>query len=207
MLSRPLSRAGTRKHMKYASAVILALSASAALASPQSEISAYRKSHGLSAVTADPVLNVLAAKQAHAMATSGVMDHSVYAPFAQRISAYNTGSAAENIAMGTKSFSETLAVWKASSGHDANLLMSGARRIGIASASGHGRTYWALILAAPNEPKRHKGLLLAAGDAASATAAPKEASSRTERHRSKAGCSRDGAEGMWRKLVCWLNGT
>ncbi len=103
MLSRPLSRAGTRKHMKYASAVILALSASTALASPQSEISAYRKSHGLSAVTADPALNALAARQANAMATSGVMDHSVYAPFAQRISAYNTGSAAENIAMGTKS--------------------------------------------------------------------------------------------------------
>src|SRR5260370_8733484 len=108
------------------------------------------------------------------MATSGVMDHSVYAPFAQRICAYNTGSAAENIAMGTKSFSETLAVWHSSSGHHANLLMSGARPIGIASASGRGRTYWALILVAPNESKRHKGLLLAAGDAPSATATPNE---------------------------------
>jgi hypothetical protein len=194
--------------IKYASAaVILAFAATAALASPESEISAYRKSHGLSAVTVDPALNALAAKQAHAMATSGVMDHSVYAPFAQRISAYSTSAAAENIAMGTKSFSETLAVWKASSGHDANLLMSGARRIGIASASGHGRTYWALILAAPHEPKRHKGLLLVAGEAGSPAAAPKEASSRTERHRARPGCARDGAEGMWRKLVCWLNGS
>ena len=193
--------------MKYASAaVILALAASAALASPQSEISAYRKSHGLSAVTVDPALNALAARQANAMAARGVMDHSVYAPFAQRIAAYNTAAASENIAMGTKSFAETLAVWKASSGHDANLLMSGARRIGIASASGHGRTYWALILAAPNEPKRHKGFMLAAGESPSA-ATPKEAGTREARQRSKTSCSRGATEGMWRKLVCWLNGS
>jgi hypothetical protein len=194
--------------MKYASAIlILALSASAALASPASEISAYRKSHGLSAVSADPALNALAAKQANAMAARGVMDHSVYAPFGQRISAYNASIAAENIAMGTRSFAETLAIWEASSGHNANLLMGGARRIGLASASGHGRTYWALILAAPNEPKRHKGFMLAAGEGPSAAATPKEASTREARQRSKAGCSRVATEGMWRKLVCWLNGS
>src|SRR6266508_2556635 len=180
-------------------AAILALSASAALAGPESEISAYRKIHGLSAVTVDPALNALAAKQADAMAASGVMDHSVYAAFGQRISAYNTGAAAENIAMGTKSFAETFAVWKASPGHNANLLMGGARRIGIASASGNGRTYWALILAAPSEPKR-KGFLLAAGEAAPAK---KETSSRAEGHR-KSSCSR--ADGVWQKLTCWLNG-
>jgi hypothetical protein len=194
--------------MKYATAaVILALSASAALASPESEISAYRRSYGLPAVSVDPALNALAAKQANAMAARGVMDHSVYASFAQRIAVYSTSAAAENIAMGTKSFSETLAIWKASSGHNANLLMSGARRIGIASASGNGRTYWALILAAPSEPKRHKGLVLVAGEAPSTAAAPKEASSRAEKHRTKAGCSRAAEEGMWRKLVCWLNGS
>ena len=193
--------------MKYASAIlILALSASAALASPQSEISAYRKSHGLSAVTVDPALNALAAKQANAMAARGVMDHSVYAPFGQRISAYHTSVAAENIAMGTRSFAETLAIWEASSGHNANLLLGSARRIGIASASGHGRTYWALILAAPNEPKRHKGFMLAAGEGPSAATTPKETGTR-EARRSKASCSRGATEGMWRKLVCWLNGS
>ena len=63
--------------MKYASAaMILALSATAALASPESEISAYRRSHGLPAVTADPALNALAAKQAHAMAR-----HFIHHPF------------------------------------------------------------------------------------------------------------------------------
>jgi len=195
--------------MKYASAVlILALSASVALASPESEISAYRKSYGLPAVTVDPALNALAAKQANAMAARGIMDHSVYASFTQRISAYSTSAAAENIAMGTKSLSETLAIWKASSGHNANLLMSGARRIGIASASGHGRTYWALILAAPNDSKRHKGgFLQVAGEAPPAAAPPKETSAREEKRRTKAGCSREAADGMWQKLVCWLNGS
>ncbi len=192
---------------KYTSAAaILVLSASAALATPASEISAYRKSRGLSAVTVDPALSALAAKQADAMASRGVMDHSVYAPFAQRISAYDTAAAAENIAYGTKSFAETLAIWKASSGHNANLLMGDARRIGIASASGHGRTYWALILAAPHESKRHKGFLQVAGDAPSA-ATPKDLSARGEKHGTKAGCSRDASDGMWRKLVCWLNGS
>src|SRR5437763_3909296 len=128
--------------IKYAgAAILLALTAGAALADPASDISAYRKSRGLAAVSEDPALSALAAKQANAMAAAGVMDHSVYAPFAQRISAYNTTAASENIASGTKSFSETLALRKESWGHNANLLMGDARRIGIASASGHGKTY------------------------------------------------------------------
>src|SRR5207247_620791 len=84
-------RTGRESMIKYSTgALFLALSVSAALAGPESEISAYRKIHGLSAVTVDPALNALAAKQADAMAASGVMDHSVYAAFGQRISAYNT---------------------------------------------------------------------------------------------------------------------
>jgi len=191
--------------IRYASAaILLALTVSAALAGPASEISAYRKSHGLSAVSEDAALDALAAKQARAMAAAGVMDHSVYASFAQRISGYGTSAASENIAYGTKSFSETLAIWKSSSGHNANLLMGGARRIGIASASGHGRTYWALILAAPHESKRPKGFLQVAGEAPAA-AAPKDTGA--QKHRTKAGCSRGAADGMWQKLVCWLNGS
>jgi hypothetical protein len=69
-------------------------------------------------------------------------------------SSYGVASSAENIAMGTKTFGETLAVWKSSSGHNANLLKRNATRIGLASASAHGTTYWALILAAPPEPKQ-----------------------------------------------------
>jgi uncharacterized protein YkwD len=126
-----------------------------AFADPQSEISAYRKSYGLSAVTVDAKLTELARKQANAMAERHSMDHNVYASFRSRIaSSYGVASSAENIAMGARTFSETLAVWKSSSGHNANLLLRNATRIGLASASAHGTTYWALILAAPPEPKQ-----------------------------------------------------
>src|SRR6266540_1860434 len=91
-------------------------------------------------------------KQANAMVERGSLDHNVYASFRTRMASYGTLSAAENIAMGTKTFGDTFAVWKSSSGHNANLLLHSATRIGIASASSHGTSYWALILAAPSEP-------------------------------------------------------
>jgi hypothetical protein len=131
----------------------LALLGSPASADPQSEISAYRKSHGLSAVAVDPKLTELARKQANAMAERRSMDHDVYASFSSRMASYGAVSAAENIAMGTKTFGDTLTIWKGSWGHNANLLKRNVTRIGLASASSHGTTYWALILAAPAETK------------------------------------------------------
>src|SRR6516225_659385 len=53
---------------------------------------------------------------------------------------------------GTKTFEETLAIWKSSSGHNANLLKPNVTRMGLASASQDGTTYWALILAAQPKP-------------------------------------------------------
>jgi len=53
------------------------LLASSAWADPQSEISVYRKSYGLSAVTADAKLTELARQQANAMAERRSMDHNV----------------------------------------------------------------------------------------------------------------------------------
>src|SRR5215470_1420076 len=132
--------------------ICLTLLTTAAWSDPQSEISAYRKSYGLSAVTADAKLTELARQQANAMAERRSMDHNVYATFHSRIKPYGSALAAENIAMGTKTFEETLAIWKSSSGHNANLLKRNVTRIGLASASRDGTTYWALILAAPPEP-------------------------------------------------------
>jgi hypothetical protein len=135
--------------------VALTLLASPAFADPQSEISEYRKSHGLPAVTVDPKLTELARKQANAMAERRSMDHDVYGSFPSRMASYGATSAAENIAMGTKTFGDTLAAWKGSWGHNSNLLKRNVTRIGVASASSHGTTYWALILAAPAaEPKQ-----------------------------------------------------
>jgi hypothetical protein len=134
----------------------LTLLATVAWADPQSEISAYRKTYGLPAVTADAKLTELARQQANAMAERRSMDHNVYASFHTRIAPYGSASAAENLAMGTKTFEETLAIWKSSHGHNANLLNHNVTRIGLASASHDGTTYWALILAAPPEPPQSK---------------------------------------------------
>jgi hypothetical protein len=132
--------------------ISLALLATAAWADPQSEISAYRKSYGLPTVTADAKLTDLARQQANAMAERRSMDHNVYASFHSRIAPYGSAAAAENLAMGTKTFAETLAMWKSSYGHNANLLNRNVTRMGLASASRDGTTYWALILAAPSTP-------------------------------------------------------
>ena len=85
-------------------------------------VSKYRQEHGLSAVKIDPELTKVAERQAKAMADSGIMDHSVAGSFASRISGVHTGMAAENIAAGTKTWTDTLRMWEHSPGHNANLL-------------------------------------------------------------------------------------
>jgi cysteine-rich secretory family protein len=108
--------------------VILAMTCALAHAEDMAEmISQYRRAHGLSAVKTDPQLTAIAERQAKAMAASGVMDHDVAGSFSSRMSGARTGGvAAENIAAGTGSWAETLSKWKASPGHNANLLQSKA---------------------------------------------------------------------------------
>jgi uncharacterized protein YkwD len=148
-------------------AVIVALSAIAAssdharaenlAAAAQAAISHYRQQHGLPGVTADPKLAQLAHEQAAAMARTGVLDHDVDRPFSVRIVRYNADVAAENIAAGTATFASTLALWKTSAGHNANLLRHGVTRIGIASApapQSKYKVFWALILAGKSSPPK-----------------------------------------------------
>ena len=86
----PLSSVGTKSRTLIAIAG-LTLLASQAFADPQSEISAYRKSYGLSAVTVDPgKLTELARQQANAMAERRSMDHNVYASFRTRLASYGS---------------------------------------------------------------------------------------------------------------------
>jgi hypothetical protein len=112
-------------------------------------ISQYRREHGLSAVKVDARLTAVAEHQAHAMATTGVMDHDVAGSFASRIANAGTDSSAENIAAGTKTWEETLRIWKESSGHNANLLRAGADSIGVAVAHNEQTRYkhfWAMVI-------------------------------------------------------------
>jgi uncharacterized protein YkwD len=129
-------------------------------------ISQYRREHGLPAVKTDAKLTAVAVRQAQAMAASGIMDHDVAGSFSSRIAGANTDSAAENIAAGTKTWADTLRVWKASSGHNANLLRSDADSLGVAVAHNENtryKVYWAMVIgrtAAKSRPA--PGLLRAA---------------------------------------------
>jgi len=126
-------------------------------------ISQYRREHGLPAVKTDAKLTAVAVRQAQAMAAAGIMDHDVAGSFASRIAGASTNSAAENIAAGTKTWADTLRIWKASSGHNANLLRSDADRIGVAVAyneSTRYKAYWAMVIGReaekPGKPEKRR---------------------------------------------------
>jgi uncharacterized protein YkwD len=109
-------------------------------------ISAYRTSRGLSPVTVDSRLNEAAAYQARVVAAAGKLSHG---SFSSRMDKFGiAGYAAENLSAGSSSVDGAVNRWKASPGHNENLLMPQARRIGLARADaqgGYGR-YWALVL-------------------------------------------------------------
>ena len=119
-----------------------------------SEISAYRRAHGLSAVRLDGRLNAVALAQARAMAASGNVSHSAGGNFSSRVAGLRKSNAsgfkaAENIGAGFLSFSEMLKQWEDSAGHRENLLMAGARRVGIASVDNPKspyRKFWAMVI-------------------------------------------------------------
>src|SRR5215468_8117430 len=99
--------------------VIMAVTATLAHADDMAEmISQYRREHGLSTVKTDPELTAIAERQAMAMAASGVMDHSVAGSFASRVAGAHPRRAAENIAAGTKTWTETFRAWQNSPGHN-----------------------------------------------------------------------------------------
>jgi hypothetical protein len=64
--------------------LVLAMSTSAFASDYASEISAYRRAHGLSAVRADGRLGAIALRQAQAMALSGTISHSAAGSFLAR---------------------------------------------------------------------------------------------------------------------------
>ncbi|WP_244622646.1 CAP domain-containing protein [Microvirga brassicacearum] len=109
-------------------------------------ISAYRVSQGLSPVTVDSRLNDAAEHQARAVAAAGKLSHG---RFGSRMEEFGVlGYSAENLSAGSSTVDGAIGRWKASSGHNSNLLMPQARRIGLARADangGYGR-YWALVL-------------------------------------------------------------
>jgi len=77
----------------------------------------------------------MADRQAQAMAQSGTMSHDVAGSLSARLAASGINApTGENLGAGYMSFNEVLAGWRASAGHDANLLIPDASRFGIALA-------------------------------------------------------------------------
>lgn len=119
-----------------------------------SMISGYRGNNGLGAVVADAELNRLADEQSRAMAARDKLDHDLVRSLGARLKAggYEAKVASENIGAGYHTLAEAFSGWRDSSGHRANMLMSGVTRIGIATAynpKSKYKVYWTLILAAP----------------------------------------------------------
>jgi uncharacterized protein YkwD len=110
-------------------------------------ISAFRHQHGEGSVTISAALTGLAREQANAMAMRDSLDHNVLAPFSNRIGRSGFSRAAENIAFGHADFASTLDQWTNSAQHRANLLLHGAKWIGVAHAQNGRRIYWAMVIA------------------------------------------------------------
>jgi len=129
--------------------LLLGISVPAFAGDYASQISAYRRAHGLSPVRIDSRLNAVALKQAQAMAASGTISHSAAGSFSSRVAPLRKSRAAENIAAGFLSFTETLKQWEDSAGHRENLLMPGAKKVGVASvanARSPYRMFWAMVI-------------------------------------------------------------
>jgi uncharacterized protein YkwD len=83
------------------------------------------------------------------MAASGTISHTAAGSFSSRVAPLRKSRAAENIAAGFLSFAETLRQWQESAGHRANLLMPGAKKVGVASvdnARSPYRKFWAMVI-------------------------------------------------------------
>jgi uncharacterized protein YkwD len=127
-------------------------------AAAASMISGYRANNDLPAVALDPALMQLAQAQAAMMAKRDRLDHNAGKPFVKRLKAwgYDAIVAAENIGAGYHTLAEAFSGWRDSPPHNANMLLKGATRIGIAAVYtpvSKYKVYWTLILAAPEEQK------------------------------------------------------
>jgi uncharacterized protein YkwD len=113
------------------------------------EISAYRRTNGVGPVTVDPALMQIAIEHSGRMAAAGQLTHVLPGEgiFTQRADRGNFE--AENLFLaGNISVTDVVAEWSKRPDLNANLLLPGVTRIGIASAHGSDNTkhYWTLVL-------------------------------------------------------------
>ncbi len=107
-------------------------------------ISAFRHQNGEESVAISSALTRIAHAQADAMAIRDSLDHNALA--SSRIGRSGFSHAAENIAYGHADFASTLKQWTNSAGHRANLLLHGAKWVGVAHAQNGHRIYWVMVI-------------------------------------------------------------
>ena len=122
--------------------------ASADISAAGQQINAYRSESGLPPVAQSPALAQAAQAHLRDMAANGIFSHtgsdgSDPSQRAQRAGCKGPLYVAENIAQGQRNLAEVMASWKASRGHDENLLRATNRLYGMAS-DGHS---WVLVFA------------------------------------------------------------
>ncbi|WGR94360.1 CAP domain-containing protein [Bradyrhizobium sp. ISRA436] len=128
---------------------VLGLTTAASAADYAGAISAYRRAHGMSRVRLDARLNAMALRQARTMSATGSVNHSAGGSFFSRIAPLKKQRAAENIGAGFIAFAEMLRQWQSSAGDRENLLMPGAKRVGVAfvdNAKSPYRRFWAMVI-------------------------------------------------------------
>lgn len=123
-------------------------------------INEYRASRSLNPLSIDEKLMNIAAIHSERMASMDRMAHVLpgEGSFPQRIAAggFASSMAAENVAAGQDSLQEVFDAWRRSPGHNANMLLAGVSRMGIALAiqpGGRYHTYWTLVLGEPARPR------------------------------------------------------
>jgi uncharacterized protein YkwD len=116
-------------------------------------ISDYRRTKGLGPVTVDPTLMQIAKVHSDRMAAADTMSHVLpgEGSYEQRLIAggFEAADAGENVAAGQPTLESVLNAWRASPGHNANLLDPAATKIGIALAinpASKYKYYWTLDL-------------------------------------------------------------
>jgi uncharacterized protein YkwD len=120
-------------------------------------LSDYRRKNGLPPVEIDVRLVEMAEAQARAMAQRNQVTHDPGGRnFNKRLKAsgFNASRAAENIGAGYHTLAEAFSGWRDSSSHNKNMLLSGATKMGIATAyapNSKYKVFWALVLAEPDK--------------------------------------------------------
>lgn len=120
-------------------------------------LSDYRQKNGLPRVEIDQRLVEMAEAQAKAMAQRNQVTHDPGGrAFNRRLAAsgFNAQRAAENIGAGYHTLAEAFSGWRDSPSHNKNMLLSGATKMGIATAyapNSKYKVFWALVLAEPDK--------------------------------------------------------